>query len=95
MIINTLFATLILINLITFLSFGVDKYLAIAKKRRIRENRLLVLAIIGGSVGTLLGQKIFRHKTQKLKNSKTQGYFMDYLNDTYYYCGSNHYVIKL
>jgi uncharacterized membrane protein YsdA (DUF1294 family) len=66
--IQTIAAIFILINLITFIVFGVDKYLAIVKKRRISEKRLLLLATLGGSLGAILGQKIFRHKTQKFKS---------------------------
>jgi len=64
---NYLIAILIILNLLSFVTFGIDKYLSIHKKRRISENRLLLLAIFGGSVGALAGQKLFNHKTQKFK----------------------------
>lgn len=57
----------IFINLATFFAFGIDKYRSIAKKRRISERSLLIMAIAGGSVGAISGQRIFRHKTQKFR----------------------------
>jgi uncharacterized membrane protein YsdA (DUF1294 family) len=56
---------LILINLIAFLAFGVDKYKAIHHKWRIPEAHLFLLAFLGGSLGALLGMLIFHHKTRK------------------------------
>jgi len=61
----TLLLLLIGINVIAFLAFGWDKHLAGTRKRRIPERTLLTLAFIGGALGALLGQQIFRHKTQK------------------------------
>ncbi len=60
-----LFAVL---NLYTFILFGYDKYLARANKRRIQEKKLFVLALMGGSLGAVFGQKIFRHKSTKYRN---------------------------
>jgi len=59
---------LVLINLITFLAFGLDKWKAKRKEkkdtvRRIPEKTLLLLAALGGSVGALLGMRVFHHKT--------------------------------
>ena len=65
MIINNIY--LIILNIITFLIMGIDKYLAIKKKYRISEFHLLTLTLFGGSVGSLLGMIIFRHKTKKMK----------------------------
>ncbi len=56
---------LILINLITFSVFGIDKLKAVKNKWRIPEKILFLFSIIGGSVGGLLGMYTFRHKTQK------------------------------
>ncbi|DAB38868.1 MAG: hypothetical protein A2023_07295 [Sulfuricurvum sp. GWF2_44_89] len=64
---NYLIAILITLNLLSFVTFGIDKYLSIHKKRRISENRLLLLTILGGSVGSLAAQKLFNHKTRKFK----------------------------
>ena len=58
---------LILINLITFVVYGVDKSLAIKHKWRISEATLIMLAVIGGSIGAFLGMQVFRHKTKHMK----------------------------
>ncbi|PID82636.1 MAG: hypothetical protein CSB16_00675 [Clostridiales bacterium] len=55
----------ILVNIITFILYLVDKLKAIKGKYRISEKTLIVLSIIGGSLGALLSMKIFRHKTRK------------------------------
>jgi uncharacterized membrane protein YsdA (DUF1294 family) len=47
--------------------FGLDKYFAIKHKYRISEKKLLLLSLIGGSLGAILGMNIFRHKTKKSK----------------------------
>jgi uncharacterized membrane protein YsdA (DUF1294 family) len=59
---------LLLINLVTFLIFGLDKWKAKRKEkkeavRRIPEKTLFTLSALGGSVGALLGMKVFHHKT--------------------------------
>lgn len=56
---------LIGINFVTFVVYGLDKVLAIKKMRRISEYSLFVLSFFGGSIGALLGMKIFHHKTKK------------------------------
>ncbi|MBE6761938.1 MAG: DUF1294 domain-containing protein [Ruminococcaceae bacterium] len=58
---------LIAINLITFVTFGIDKLAAIKGRQRIRERNLLLLAFIGGSVGGLFAMYLFWHKIRKLK----------------------------
>ena len=55
--------SLIIINLITFLLYGIDKLKAKKGKWRISEVTLLLLAVIGGSIGAWLGIKIWHHKT--------------------------------
>lgn len=59
---------LVLINLVTFLVFGLDKLKAKRKVahefiRRVPEKTLFLLAALGGSVGALVGMKVWRHKT--------------------------------
>lgn len=54
----------LIINLIGFLTMGVDKRKAIKHTFRIPEATLFVLALIGGSLGTTLGMYVFRHKTR-------------------------------
>lgn len=57
---------LVIINIITFITFGIDKRRAVKDIfPRIRIRTLLILAAIGGSVGGILGMKLFRHKTRK------------------------------
>jgi len=58
---------LIGINVLTFLLYGIDKWKARRGKWRIPEDTLIWLAIVGGSIGALLGMYLFRHKTQHLK----------------------------
>lgn len=67
MIDSSLTLYLIIINVITFVIFGVDKYKAIRQEWRIRESTLLGLALIGGSIGGWLAMYIFHHKTKKVK----------------------------
>lgn len=59
---------LVLINLVTFLVFGLDKWKAKRKEkndavRRVPEKTLLLLSALGGSVGALLAMRAFHHKT--------------------------------
>lgn len=56
---------LIIINLISFLAMFIDKKKAQKGKWRIKESTLLILALIGGSIGAISGMYIFHHKTQK------------------------------
>lgn len=57
---------LILVNIIAFAAFGIDKRKAVKYKYRISEATLLGLALIGGSAGALAGMYLFHHKTKKL-----------------------------
>ena len=61
----TLLLVLIGINVIAFLAFGWDKRQAERHQSRIAERTLLALALFGGALGALIGQQVFRHKTQK------------------------------
>ena len=56
---------LILINIVTFVVFGLDKHLSKHPRfrQRVPEKNLLLLAVVGGSMGALLGMLVFRHKT--------------------------------
>ena len=63
MIANALLYYLIVINIVTFLVYGIDKWKAKQGSWRISEATLLILAVIGGSIGALLGMKIWHHKT--------------------------------
>ena len=55
------------INLATFITYGIDKSKAKRSKWRIREASLLLLAVLGGSIGALLGMKVWHHKTMHKK----------------------------
>ena len=59
-----LFVYLFLMNLIGFLSMLIDKRRARKNGWRIRERTLFLLSILGGSIGSLSGMYIFRHKTR-------------------------------
>lgn len=65
--IKILYTYILIINIISLIIMGLDKYKAIKKKRRISENTLLFFSIIGGSIGILLGMTTFRHKVRKPK----------------------------
>ena len=59
---------LLVMNLVTFFVFGFDKWKAKYKEkhetaRRVPERTLFLLAAIGGSVGALLGMRVWHHKT--------------------------------
>ena len=54
----------LVMSLIAFAAFGLDKYKARAGKWRTPEKTLFLLAIIGGGIGAFLGMQIFRHKTK-------------------------------
>ena len=58
---------LVVINLIAFVLYGIDKKRAIRNEHRIRESALLWIARLGGAIGSWLGIKIFRHKTKHTK----------------------------
>ena len=58
---------LIIINIITFLLYGSDKYFAIKNQRRVSEYHLLVFSFFGGCIGAIIGMKVFHHKTKKIK----------------------------
>ncbi len=64
---ETLLYYLIAINIVTFIVYGIDKVKAMKGKWRISEATLLLLAIIGGSVGAWLGMKTWHHKTMHKK----------------------------
>ena len=57
---------LVLINLIGFFAFWVDKRKAQKGKWRIPEKRLFLFAFLGGGIGCSIGMKVFRHKTKHL-----------------------------
>lgn len=54
---------LLIVNLLTFILYGLDKQKARRRKWRISEATLLLLAALGGSPAALLAMSLFRHKT--------------------------------
>ena len=52
------------VNVVTFTVYGIDKRKARRGAWRIPEKTLFLLPLLGGSVGALLGMKVFRHKTK-------------------------------
>lgn len=54
---------LAVINVLTFLVYGIDKWKAKGNRWRIPEATLLLLAVIGGSPGAWTGMKVWHHKT--------------------------------
>ena len=59
--------SLIVLNIVTFLVYGIDKWKAKQGSWRISEATLLILAVIGGSIGALIGMKVWHHKTMHKK----------------------------
>jgi len=55
------------INAVTFIVYGIDKYKAKKAKWRIPEATLLLLAVLGGSIGAWMGMKVWHHKTMHKK----------------------------
>ncbi len=58
---------LLVVNVLTFVVYGIDKWKARRERWRVPEATLLVLAAAGGSVGAWVAMQLFRHKTQKKK----------------------------
>ncbi len=58
---------ILIISIVTFVLYGLDKYRAIHHEYRISEATLLTCSAIGGSFGAALGMILFHHKTRKTK----------------------------
>ena len=58
---------LLAINAVAFIMYGIDKYKAKKAKWRISEATLLLLAVLGGSIGAWMGMKVWHHKTMHKK----------------------------
>lgn len=58
---------LLLINALAFVLMLADKQKARKNRWRIPERTLMLTALLGGSVGALLGMYTFRHKTKHIK----------------------------
>ncbi len=56
---------LIIVNIATFVLFGIDKRRAVTQQRRISEKKLLTMSVLGWFFGAFVGMSLFRHKTIK------------------------------
>ncbi|MBQ7839821.1 MAG: DUF1294 domain-containing protein [Lachnospiraceae bacterium] len=63
-IISILIVYVIIINIAGFCAMGLDKHRAKKNAWRIPEKRLFLFALAGGSIGSILGMYVFRHKTK-------------------------------
>lgn len=67
MIRNMIGLYLVIMNAAAFFLYGMDKRKAIRNKWRIPEKTLLGVAFFGGSIGALVGMRVFHHKTKHWK----------------------------
>ena len=58
---------LLAINIVSFFLYGIDKYKAKKGRWRISEATLLMMAVIGGSIGAWAGMRLWHHKTMHKK----------------------------
>ena len=56
---------LVVLSIITFIAYGVDKLKAKTGAYRIPEKVLLTLSLLGGAPGGIIAMRLFRHKTGK------------------------------
>ncbi len=56
---------LLILNIIGFALMGIDKKRAKKRDWRISEAALFGAALLGGSLGSLIGMYLFRHKTRR------------------------------
>ena len=61
---TVLLVWLAVVNLLTFIVYGADKRRARRGKWRVPEKTLFLLPLLGGSIGALLGMRVFHHKTK-------------------------------
>ncbi len=64
---ETVMIYVVAVNVLAFSAYGLDKWQAVKGRWRISEKQLLGVAILGGSVGALVGMYVFRHKIRKRK----------------------------
>lgn len=60
---NIILGYLLAVNIATFFLYGIDKYKAKNGRWRISEATLLMMAVIGGSIGAWTGMRLWHHKT--------------------------------
>jgi uncharacterized membrane protein YsdA (DUF1294 family) len=59
-----LLAYVVIMNITAYALYGIDKYKAVHRKRRIKEIVLILIALFGGSAGALTAMAVFHHKTK-------------------------------
>ena len=64
---NIILGYLLAINIATFFLYGIDKYKARKGRWRISEATLLLMAVVGGSIGAWTGMRLWHHKTKHKK----------------------------
>ena len=64
---NIILYYLLAVNIATFFLYGIDKYKARKGRWRISEATLLMMAVIGGSIGAWAGMRLWHHKTMHKK----------------------------
>ena len=64
---NIILGYLLAVNIATFFLYGIDKYKAKKGRWRISEATLLMMAVIGGSIGAWAGMRLLHHKTMHKK----------------------------
>lgn len=64
---RVILSVVLIVNVLAFLLYGIDKWKAKRSRWRIPESALLGMAAVGGSVGAWLGMRVWHHKTQHKK----------------------------
>ena len=64
---NIILGYLLAVNITSILLYGIDKYKAKKGRWRISEATLLLIAVIGGSIGAWAGMRLWHHKTKHKK----------------------------
>ena len=64
---NIILGYLLAVNIASFLLYGIDKYKAKKGKWRVSEATLLMMSVIGGSIGAWAGMRLWHHKTMHKK----------------------------
>lgn len=64
---NIILGYLLAVNITSILLYGIDKYKAKKGRWRISEATLLLIAVIGGSIGAWTGMRLWHHKTMHKK----------------------------
>lgn len=63
-VISIILEYLVIINILGFAIMGIDKSRAARRLWRIPESTLFIIALIGGSIGSIIGMHVFHHKTR-------------------------------